>query len=205
MPYIRFGFEMNKTEACRKAITLQEFIMDYPSGIPVCIRSTYPPANRHRRRRKNCQPPGQSSGTGRNLRRSRDPRTPTMKSQQKVGRLCRPHLHAHPHSGQICRGHRVGRTRRLHPLRRSRQSGKYVVMIDPLDGSSNIDVNVSIGTIFSIYRRVTPTWRASSGSRLPPSRNRASRRGLHSIRLVHHAGVHHRKRSQRIHTRSRRW
>lgn len=32
---------------------------------------------------------------------------------------------------------------------------KYVCMFDPLDGSSNIDVNVSIGTIFSIYRRVT--------------------------------------------------
>jgi fructose-1,6-bisphosphatase I len=36
---------------------------------------------------------------------------------------------------------------------RSKQ-GKYVVMMDPLDGSSNIDVNVSIGTIFSIYRRL---------------------------------------------------
>lgn len=33
---------------------------------------------------------------------------------------------------------------------------KYVVLIDPLDGSSNIDVNVSVGTIFSIFRRVTP-------------------------------------------------
>jgi fructose-1,6-bisphosphatase I len=33
---------------------------------------------------------------------------------------------------------------------------KYVVMIDPLDGSSNIDVNVSVGTIFAVYRRVTP-------------------------------------------------
>ena len=33
---------------------------------------------------------------------------------------------------------------------------KYVVAFDPLDGSSNIDVNVSIGTIFSIYRRITP-------------------------------------------------
>ena len=33
---------------------------------------------------------------------------------------------------------------------------KYVVLIDPLDGSTNIDVNVSVGTIFSIYRRVTP-------------------------------------------------
>ena len=34
---------------------------------------------------------------------------------------------------------------------------KYVLLIDPLDGSSNIDVNVSVGTIFSIYRRVTPS------------------------------------------------
>ena len=36
------------------------------------------------------------------------------------------------------------------------RTGKYVVLIDPLDGSSNIDVNVSIGTIFSIHRRTTP-------------------------------------------------
>lgn len=34
-------------------------------------------------------------------------------------------------------------------------AGKYVLMFDPLDGSSNIDVNISIGTIFSIHRRVT--------------------------------------------------
>tara|TARA_E500000075_G_C6973575_1_gene312282 strand:+ start:13 stop:1005 length:993 start_codon:yes stop_codon:yes gene_type:complete len=33
----------------------------------------------------------------------------------------------------------------------------YVVLIDPLDGSSNIDVNVSVGTIFSVYRRITPS------------------------------------------------
>jgi len=33
---------------------------------------------------------------------------------------------------------------------------KYVLLMDPLDGSSNIDVNASVGTIFSIYRRVTP-------------------------------------------------
>ncbi len=36
------------------------------------------------------------------------------------------------------------------------QNCRYVVCIDPLDGSSNIDVNVSIGTIFSIYRRRSP-------------------------------------------------
>ncbi|PKF62162.1 class 1 fructose-bisphosphatase [Psychromonas sp. psych-6C06] len=35
-------------------------------------------------------------------------------------------------------------------------NSKYVVLMDPLDGSSNIDVNVSVGTIFSIYKRVSP-------------------------------------------------
>lgn len=35
-------------------------------------------------------------------------------------------------------------------------NSRYVVAMDPLDGSSNIDVNVSIGTIFSIYRRISP-------------------------------------------------
>ncbi len=34
--------------------------------------------------------------------------------------------------------------------------GNYVFCMDPLDGSSNIDVNVSVGTIFSIYRRISP-------------------------------------------------
>ncbi|MBV9441963.1 MAG: fructose-1,6-bisphosphatase, partial [Acidobacteriaceae bacterium] len=38
---------------------------------------------------------------------------------------------------------------------RAPETGKYVVVFDPLDGSSNIDVNVSVGTIFSIYRRQT--------------------------------------------------
>jgi fructose-1,6-bisphosphatase I len=35
-------------------------------------------------------------------------------------------------------------------------NSKYVVLMDPLDGSSNIDVNVSVGTIFSIYKRISP-------------------------------------------------
>ena len=37
------------------------------------------------------------------------------------------------------------------------RDAKYIVCVDPLDGSSNIDVNVSVGTIFSIYRRLSPT------------------------------------------------
>jgi fructose-1,6-bisphosphatase I len=36
------------------------------------------------------------------------------------------------------------------------RNANYIVLMDPLDGSSNIDVNVSVGTIFSIYRRVSP-------------------------------------------------
>jgi fructose-1,6-bisphosphatase I len=36
-------------------------------------------------------------------------------------------------------------------------NGKYVLLFDPLDGSGNIDANVTIGSIFSIYRRVTPS------------------------------------------------
>ncbi|MEO6902141.1 MAG: class 1 fructose-bisphosphatase [Bacteroidia bacterium] len=35
------------------------------------------------------------------------------------------------------------------------KNARYIVAIDPLDGSSNIDVNVSVGTIFSIYRRIS--------------------------------------------------
>src|SRR5271169_4321670 len=42
-----------------------------------------------------------------------------------------------------------------HPVTfdRAPETGKYIVIFDPLDGSSNIDVNVSVGTIFSIFRR----------------------------------------------------
>jgi fructose-1,6-bisphosphatase I len=41
------------------------------------------------------------------------------------------------------------------PLPAGSKKGKYVLMFDPLDGSSNIDVNASIGTIFSIHRKIT--------------------------------------------------
>ena len=41
------------------------------------------------------------------------------------------------------------------PIHLKSSSGKYIVFTDPLDGSSNIDVNISVGTIFSIYRRVS--------------------------------------------------
>jgi fructose-1,6-bisphosphatase I len=47
---------------------------------------------------------------------------------------------------------------------REPETGKYIVVFDPLDGSSNIDVNVSVGTIFSIYRRPDHHRHDASGS-----------------------------------------
>lgn len=47
-------------------------------------------------------------------------------------------------------------------------TGKYVLLYDPLDGSSNIDANVNIGTIFSIYRRVTPSGKGTLQDCLQP-------------------------------------
>ncbi len=41
------------------------------------------------------------------------------------------------------------------PLPEGHPRGKYVLLFDPLDGSSNIDVNISIGTIFSVQRRIS--------------------------------------------------
>lgn len=40
-------------------------------------------------------------------------------------------------------------------------SGKYILAFDPLDGSSNIDVNITIGTIFSLYKRTNPDLEAT--------------------------------------------
>lgn len=60
-------------------------------------------------------------------------------------------------------------------IRVASTAGKYVVLFDPLDGSSNIDVNVSLGTIFSIYRR-------SSESQDPDQQRReALRKGLKQV------------------------
>ena len=54
-------------------------------------------------------------------------------------------------------GHLVGMAseelEEIYPIPEEHPRGKYILLFDPVDGSSNIDVNVSIGTIFSIYRR----------------------------------------------------
>ena len=46
------------------------------------------------------------------------------------------------------------------------EAGKYIIVFDPLDGSSNIDVNVNVGTIFSVHRRLT--WGSLNESILQP-------------------------------------
>jgi len=49
---------------------------------------------------------------------------------------------------------------------RSVDTGKYIIIFDPLDGSSNIDVNVNVGTIFSVHKRLT--WGSLNESILQP-------------------------------------
>lgn len=55
-------------------------------------------------------------------------------------------------------------------LKKASKDSKYVVLFDPLDGSSNIDCNVGIGTIFSIYRRVSRGKESTMEDFLQPGR-----------------------------------
>ena len=50
----------------------------------------------------------------------------------------------------------------------SRDPGPYIIAFDPLDGSSNIDVNISVGTIFSIYRKRSAGRRVKKSDLLQP-------------------------------------
>ncbi|HEX2908616.1 MAG TPA: class 1 fructose-bisphosphatase [Phototrophicaceae bacterium] len=58
----------------------------------------------------------------------------------------------------------------LIPIPTHFDAGKYVLLYDPLDGSSNIDVNVSIGTIFAIHRKITEGERGTLADLLQPGR-----------------------------------
>jgi fructose-1,6-bisphosphatase I len=57
------------------------------------------------------------------------------------------------------------------PITSGFPTGKYVLLFDPLDGSSNIDVNVAIGTIFSIYRRKSESGPGTLEDCLQPGRD----------------------------------
>ena len=82
---------------------------------------------------------------------------------------------------------------------------KYVVLIDPLDGSSNIDVNVSVGTIFSIYRRKSKIGSEVELDDFFTIWKRSSCGRIYNIRNFNYAGIQHRKRSKRIYVKSRNW
>jgi len=60
------------------------------------------------------------------------------------------------------------------PIPEGYPTGRYVLVFDPLDGSSNIDVNASIGTIFGIYRRRTLAGPGTVEDCLQPGRNLAA-------------------------------
>ncbi len=59
----------------------------------------------------------------------------------------------------------------IYQIPENSQKGKYVFLMDPLDGSSNIDVNISVGSIFSIYRRKSTGKQATMEDFLQPGRN----------------------------------
>ncbi|MBI5815933.1 MAG: class 1 fructose-bisphosphatase [Nitrospinae bacterium] len=64
-------------------------------------------------------------------------------------------IHKMDHTGYLCAMASEELEEVFQIPERHPQGGKYTLAFDPLDGSSNIDVNVSIGTIFSIHRKIT--------------------------------------------------
>ena len=79
--------------------------------------------------------------------------------------------------------------------------GKYCLLFDPLDGSSNIDVNVPVGTIFSVVKKITRGSRGEMEDMLQPG-TAAGGVGLRHLRLEHDARLHHRSGCARLYARS---
>jgi fructose-1,6-bisphosphatase I len=78
-------------------------------------------------------------------------------SQKKLDVFANEQFISALRAGEKCCGIASEENDEIVPFGKKGEShGHYVVAFDPLDGSSNIDVNVSIGTIFSIYRTVKP-------------------------------------------------
>ena len=89
-----------------------------------------------------------------------------------------------------------------YPCREHAASAPYLLVFDPLDGSSNIDVNVAVGTIFSMLR-APRRGRRLRRARLPAARHRAGGRRLRDLRPVDDAGADARPRHARLHARPR--
>ena len=82
-----------------------------------------------------------------------------IKAMDHGGRLCAMASEEEPDIIQIPEGFRCG---------------KYVLLFDPLDGSSNIDVNVPVGTIFSVMRKITRGTRGEMEDMLQPGRRQVA-------------------------------
>ena len=88
------------------------------------------------------------------------------------------------------------------PIPNRYPKGEYLLVYDPLDGSSNIDVNVSVGTIFSVLRCPEGVKEPDEKAFLQP-RLKAGRRRICRLRPRHRTGAHRRQRYCRLHARSR--
>ncbi|MBM3324408.1 MAG: class 1 fructose-bisphosphatase [Calditrichaeota bacterium] len=78
-------------------------------------------------------------------------------------------INAFDHSGAIC-VMASEETPDIIPIPAEFEVGKYTLAFDPLDGSSNIDANVNVGTIFSVHRRVTRGGRGTTNDLLQAGR-----------------------------------
>ncbi|MFP4321052.1 MAG: class 1 fructose-bisphosphatase [Anaerolineales bacterium] len=86
---------------------------------------------------------------------------PTGDQQQKLDVFAHDTIYRiNDHTGRVCVMASEEHDDIL-PIPEKYEVGNYVLVFDPLDGSSNIDVNVSVGTIFSIFRKVSDTPRGS--------------------------------------------
>lgn len=79
-------------------------------------------------------------------------------------------IHKMDHTGYLCAMASEEREGVIEIPDKHPQGGKYTLAFDPLDGSSNIDVNVSIGTIFSIHKKISDTPKGCEYDFLQPGR-----------------------------------
>jgi len=82
-------------------------------------------------------------------------------------------IHMNDHTGRLC-AMASEENPDIIPIPEGYPTGKYVLVFDPLDGSANIDMNVSVGTIFSIHRKVSDGRRGALEDFLQPGYKQAA-------------------------------
>jgi fructose-1,6-bisphosphatase I len=94
--------------------------------------------------------------------------------QQKLDQIANEIIvKAMDHSGRLC-AMASEEEPDIIPIPDDFRCGKYCLLFDPLDGSSNIDVNVPVGTIFSVYRKITRGARGELEDMLQPGRRQVA-------------------------------